>query len=141
MARNPTVSNYYRQLETYQFRVDSMTTGPWRAAPTNPDLIQLKNLIATTHGQLRQHGTHTTKGQLRQAVASHVSTLDARIAALRNLSAKTGSNMRLLPAMAEEEARLTGRVQTLTSTSDDVRRDYQKARMAEEVEAGDVDIV
>jgi Mrp family chromosome partitioning ATPase len=43
--------------------------------------------------------------------------------------------------MAEEEARLTGRVQSLTSTSDDVRRDYQKARMAEEVEAGDVDIV
>ncbi len=129
MAENPTVSNYYRQLETYQFRVDSMTTGPWRAAPTNPDLMQLKTLIATT------------KAQLRQAVSSHVSTLDARIAALKNLHAQTGSNMRLLPAMAEEEARLTGRVQTLTSTSDDVRRDYQKARMAEEVEAGDVDIV
>src|SRR4029079_19114276 len=107
MARNPTVSNYYRQLETYQFRVDSMTTGPWRAAPTNPDLIQLQHLIATT------------KGQLRQAGSSHVSTLDARIAALRNLHAQTGNNMRLLPAMPEEEARLTGRVQTLTSTSDD----------------------
>jgi Mrp family chromosome partitioning ATPase len=43
--------------------------------------------------------------------------------------------------MAEEEARLTSRVQTLTSTSDQVRQEYQKARMAEEVEAGDVDVV
>lgn len=49
--------------------------------------------------------------------------------------------MQLLPALAEEEARLNARVQTLTSTSDQVRQDYQKARMAEEVEAGDVDIV
>jgi Mrp family chromosome partitioning ATPase/uncharacterized protein involved in exopolysaccharide biosynthesis len=129
LAENPTISNYYRQLDTYQYRLDSMTTGPWRAAPTNPDLIQLKSLITST------------KGQLRQAVASHVTTLDARIAALRNLRATRGDELKVLPAMAEEEARLTGRVQTLTSTSDDVRREYQKARMAEEVEAGDVDII
>jgi Mrp family chromosome partitioning ATPase/uncharacterized protein involved in exopolysaccharide biosynthesis len=129
MAENPAVSNYYHQLEVSQFKLDSMTTGPWRAAATNPDLIQLKSLIATT------------KGQLRQAVASHVTTLDARIAALRGLRAKSGASLGLLPAMAEEEARLTGRVQSLTSTSDDVRRDYQKARMAEEIEAGDLDIV
>jgi polysaccharide biosynthesis transport protein len=129
MAENPTVGNYYRQLELYQYRLDSMTTGPWRAAPTNPDLIQLKSLITST------------KSQLRQAVSSHVSTLDARIGALRGLRARSGASMQVLPAMAEEEARLTGRVQTLTSTSDEVRQDYQKARMAEEVEAGDVDIV
>jgi Mrp family chromosome partitioning ATPase/uncharacterized protein involved in exopolysaccharide biosynthesis len=129
LAENPTVSNYYRQLDNYQYRLDSMTTGPWRAAPTNPDLIQLQSLIATT------------KAQLRQAVASHVTTLDARIAALRNLRARTGSSFQVLPAMAEEEARLTGRVQALTSTSDQVRQDYQRSRIAEEVEAGDVDIV
>jgi polysaccharide biosynthesis transport protein len=129
MAENPSVSNYYRQLELNQYKLDSMTTGPWRAAPTNPDLIQLKSLIAST------------KTQLRQAVSSHVSTLEARIAALRNLRAQSGARLQLLPAMAEEEARLTGRVQTLTSTADEVRREYQKARMAEEVEAGDLDIV
>lgn len=129
MAENASVGNYYRQLENYQFRVDSMTTGPWKAAPTNPDLIQLKSLIATT------------KTQLRQAVSSHVSTLNSRINALRNLKTQKGSELQVLPAMAEEEARLNSRVQTLTSTSDQVRQEYQKARMAEEVEAGDVDIV
>jgi polysaccharide biosynthesis transport protein len=129
LAGNPTVGNDYRQLELYQYRMDSMTTGPWRAAATNPDLIQLKSLITST------------KAQLRQGVASHVSTLDARIAALGGLRARNGASLQVLPAMAEEEARLTGRVQALTSTSDQVRQDYQKARMAEEVEAGDVDIV
>ncbi|HEU4682830.1 MAG TPA: Wzz/FepE/Etk N-terminal domain-containing protein, partial [Gemmatimonadales bacterium] len=104
MADNPAVGNYYQQLNVYQYRLDSMTTGPWRAAPTNPDLIQLKSLIGTT------------KAQLRQAVSSHVATLDARIGALRNLRARSGSSMQVLPAMAEEEARLTGRVQALTSS-------------------------
>jgi polysaccharide biosynthesis transport protein len=129
MAENATVSTTFRQLETYQYRLDSMTTGPWRAAPTNPDLIQLKSLIAST------------KGQLRQAVGSHVSTLDARIRALRNLRAQNAARSQVLPTMAAEEARLTGRVQTLTSASDQVRQEYQRARMAEEVEAGDVEIV
>jgi polysaccharide biosynthesis transport protein len=129
LADNPTVSNYYRQLDNYQYRLDSMTTGPWRAAPTNPDLIQLKSLIASV------------KGQLRQAVASHISTLDARIGSLGQLRTDRGKSLQVLPAMAEEEARLTSRVQTLTSTSDQVRQEYQKARMAEEVEAGDVEVV
>jgi polysaccharide biosynthesis transport protein len=129
MVDNPRVSDYYRQLNNYQYRLDSMTTGPWKAAPTNPDLIQLKCLIATT------------KEQLRQAVGSHVSTLDARISALGNLRSRNVASLQVLPAMAEEEARLTGRVQSLTSTSDQVRKDYQNARMAEEVEAGDVDVI
>jgi polysaccharide biosynthesis transport protein len=129
MADNPSVSNYYHQLETMQFKLDSMTTGPWKAAPTNPDLIQLKSMIATT------------KTQLRQAISGHVSTLDARVGSLRELRSKSGASMQLLPAMAEEEARLNARVQSLTTASDEVRRDYQKAMMAEEVEAGDLEIV
>jgi tyrosine-protein kinase Etk/Wzc len=129
MAENPNVSNAFRDLQMAQFRMDSMTTGPWRAAETNPDLIQLKALIATK------------KTQLRQSVASHVASLDAQIGSLRALRAKSGASLQVLPAMAAEEARLTGRVQALTSSSDQVRQDYQKALMAEEVEAGDVDIV
>jgi succinoglycan biosynthesis transport protein ExoP len=129
LADNPTVSSYYQQLNNYQYRLDSMTTGPWRAAPTNPDLIQLKSLITST------------KSQLRQAVGSHVATLDARISSLRDLGGRSGASLQALPAMAAEEARLLGRVETLSSASDQVRQDYQKARMAEEVEAGDIDIV
>jgi capsular exopolysaccharide synthesis family protein len=43
--------------------------------------------------------------------------------------------------MAEEEMRLNRRVEALSAQSDQLRQDYQRARMAEEVEAGDIDVV
>jgi Mrp family chromosome partitioning ATPase len=43
--------------------------------------------------------------------------------------------------MAEEEARLTRRVEALSSMGDQLRQDFQKARISEAVEAGDVEIV
>ena len=129
MVDNPAVGNLYRQLVTYQDRLDSMTTGPWRAAATNPDVIQVKGLVGST------------QKNLVDAVSSHVKALDARIASLKTLQQKSGSSMEVLPAMAEEEARLSRRVDALASLGDELRTDFQKARMAEEVEAGDVDVV
>jgi tyrosine-protein kinase Etk/Wzc len=43
--------------------------------------------------------------------------------------------------MAEEEMRLNRKVDALANQSDELRKDYQQARMAEAVEAGDVDVV
>jgi capsular exopolysaccharide synthesis family protein len=129
MTDNPAVGNLYHQLLVYQDRLDSMTTGPWKAAPTNPDVIQLKGLAKST------------QDKLVDAVNSHVKAIDARIASLGTLRRRTGASMELLPAMAEEEARLSRRVDALAGMGDEVRKDFQKARMAEEVEAGDVDVV
>lgn len=129
MVDNPAVGNLYRQLVVYQDRLDSLTTGPWRAAATNPDVIQLKGLLGST------------QKNLVDAVSSHVKSLDARITSLNNLKQKSGTSMEVLPAMAEEEARLSHRVDALASLGDELRTEFQKARMAEEVEAGDVDVV
>jgi polysaccharide biosynthesis transport protein len=126
---NPTVSTLYHQLTIYQTRIDSLTTGPWPSAPTNPDLIQLRGLIQST-----------TKN-LVQAVSSHLSAINARIASLGALRARSASTIEVLPAMAEEEARLSRRVDALANLGDQLRQDFQKARMSEAVEAGDVDIV
>ena len=38
LGDNPTVASLFNQLNNYQFRLDSMTTGPWAAAQTNPDV-------------------------------------------------------------------------------------------------------
>jgi len=57
------------------------------------------------------------------------------------LRAQTGASMAILPAMAEEEMRLTRRVEALANMGDNIRMDYQRARMAEAVEAGDIDVV
>jgi succinoglycan biosynthesis transport protein ExoP len=129
MADNPAIGGLYQQLLNYQGRIDSMTTGPWRASPKNPDLVQLRGLA------------RTTQDQLVQAVRSHIGAIEARVNALGSLRARTGAAMAILPAMAEEEMRLTRRVEALANMGDDLRMDYQRARMAEAVEAGDIDVV
>ena len=129
IAQNAVVGTLYHQLEVYQDRLDSMTTGPWKAAATNPDVIQLRGLAKTT------------QDKLADAVSSHVSSIDARIDALNALRRRTGASMEILPAMAEEEMRLERRVSSLANMGDDLRRDFQRARMAEEVEAGDIEVV
>jgi polysaccharide biosynthesis transport protein len=129
MADNPAIGGLYQQLLKYQYRVDSMTTGPWRSSPNNPDLVQIRALA------------RTTQDQLVQAVSSHISALGARVDALTALRERTGASMSLLPAMAEEEMRLTRRVDALANMGDELRGDFQRARMAEAVEAGDIDVV
>jgi tyrosine-protein kinase Etk/Wzc len=129
MADNAAIGAIYHQLLQYQDRLDSMTTGPWRASATNPDVIQLKGLAAST----------TQK--LEEAVSSQLRTMDARIDALGALRRQSGASIQILPAMAEEEMRLNRRVDALAGLGDDIRKDYQKARMAEAVEEGDVDVV
>jgi len=129
LADNPAVADFYRQLTNYQYRLDSMTTGPFPAARTNPDVVKLRTLISST------------EGQLTQTVGSHLASLDARIASLSGLRARSSASIQLLPAMAEEELRLNHRVDALSHVSDQIRQDYEGARMVEEVEAGDIDIV
>jgi tyrosine-protein kinase Etk/Wzc len=129
MADNPAIGGLYQQLLKYQNRIDSMTTGPWRSSPNNPDLIQVRALA------------NTTQQQLVQSVSSHIGALEARVEALGSLRARTGASMSLLPAMAEEEMRLNRRVDALANMSDELRGDFQRARMAEAVEAGDIDVV
>ncbi len=129
LGDNPTVNGLFNRLNTYQYRLDSMTTGPWAAAETNPDVVQLKGLIKS--GQ----------GELTQALRSHISSVDARIKSLSSLRQQGGQSIQALPAMVEEEMRLASRVEALGSVGEQLRKDYQNARMAEAVEAGDVDIV
>ncbi len=129
MADNPAIGGLYQQLLKYQIRIDSMTTGPWRSSANNPDLVQLNGLA------------RSTQDQLVQAVSSHIGALGARVDALGALRQRTGASMSLLPAMAEEEMRLTRRVDALANMGDELRGDFQRARMAEAVEAGDIDVV
>jgi polysaccharide biosynthesis transport protein len=129
LGDNPEVGGLYQRLNTYQYRLDSMTTGQWAAAPTNPDVLALRTLI------------RTSQDQLTQAVSAHLGSLDARINSLGDLRRRSGQSIQVLPAMVEEEMRLTSRVQALGNVGDQMRQDFQRARMAEAVEAGDVDVV
>jgi tyrosine-protein kinase Etk/Wzc len=129
MADNPAIGGLYQQLLKYQNRIDSMTTGPWKASETNPDLVQLRAL------------TRSTQDQLVQSVTGHIGAIGARVDALGDLRNRTGAAIAILPAMAEEEMRLSRRVDAFAAQSDQLRAELQKARMAEAVEAGDIDVV
>jgi succinoglycan biosynthesis transport protein ExoP len=129
LGDNPQVTGLYQQLNNYQYRLDSMTTGQWAAAPTNPDVIALRKLIGTTQD-------HLTRG-----VSAHLGSLNSRINALGDLRRRSGQSIQVLPAMVEEEMRLTSRVEALGSVGEQLRQEYQRARIAEAVEAGDVDVV
>lgn len=129
LGDNPAVADLYKQLSVSQYRLDSMMTGPWAAAPTNPDVVQLRSLISSR------------QAQLTKAVGSHIASLDAQIGSIGALRGRSASSINVLPAMAQEEARLNRRVETLSHIGDQTRQDYQRARMAEEVEAGDIEIV
>jgi tyrosine-protein kinase Etk/Wzc len=129
MTGNSAIGSIYSQFLNYQDRLDSMTTGPWKASVNNPDVIQVKGLLKGT------------QQKLEDAVVSQLRTMDARIEALNALRRQSGASMEILPAMAEEEMRLNRRVDALAGLGDELRKDYQRARMAEAVEAGDVDVV
>ncbi len=129
IAENATVGGLYQQLAVYQDRLDSMTTGPFRSSPKNPDVVQLKGMIGSS-----------TK-RLVDAARSQVASLDAKIQSLGALRARGASSMSTLPAMAEEEARLSRRVDALANSQNSLRQDYHLARMSEAVEVGDVDVV
>jgi len=129
LGDNLAVADLYRQLSINEYKLDSMMTGPWAAAPTNPDVVRLRSQISST------------QQQLTRAVGSHISSLDAQIGSLNGLRGRSASSINVLPAMAQEELRLNRRVEALSSIGDETRQEYQRARMAEEVEAGDIEIV
>jgi len=129
IADNPVVQSTYQQLAAYQANLDSVTTGRWKSAPTNPDVQRLKKLISGL------------EGQLIDAVQSQVTSLDARIEALDELHRRNAAALKLLPATQAGEARLLEQVASTRDMADQLRSEYQKARVAEAVEAGQVEIV
>jgi tyrosine-protein kinase Etk/Wzc len=127
IAANPVIQQLYTQLTTYQERRDSFSTSG--AAETNPDMIAVNTLI-----------TRTANG-LVAAVRNQVQALDAQIDALDNLKTRSTAEIASAPRAETEETRLEQQVAAVQKMSDKLQEDHQKAKMAEAVEAGQVEIV
>lgn len=129
VAANGGIVALYGQLIRYQTSRDSLTTGRWSRAGTNPDVQQLDSLISTYRGRLVR-----AVGARSEALAGQIGVLDEVMAA--DAASITG-----LPDAEAEEMRLSREVETLQKLVDDLRRDHQEARIDEAVEAGQVEIV
>lgn len=129
IADNPVVQAIYTQLVTYQATLDSISVGKWGSSASNPDVLRMHALVAA--GQ----------DQLGDAVGSQITSLDARVAALDELRQRSTDALKTLPATQAGEARLMEQVESARNMAEELRGEYQKARIAEAVEAGQVEIV
>jgi len=129
VAANPVIATLYDHLVQYETSLDSLTTGPWGRAKTDPDVRRLRTLVVST------------RKTLLDAVTSQVAVLDARIAALDDLKARSEAEMAAMPATEAQEAQLAQRVETVGKVADQLREEYQRARIAEAVQAGQVYVI
>ena len=127
IAANPVIQQLYSQLTQYEAKRDSLLTDG--AASSNPDLIGLNGLVTTT------------SSRLMAAVRNQIQALDAQIDALDNLKSRSTAEIASAPRAETEEARLAQQVQTIQKMSDNLQGEHQRAKMAEAVEAGQVEVV
>lgn len=129
MAENPVIGRLYGQLTQYEAERASLTAGTMAMTAEHPDVVRLDRLISST------------QNNLVDAVRSHIASLEARVAALDRLRARNSSEIQDLPRTGVEEDRLVQETESVRRISDQLREELQKARMAEAVEAGQVEIV
>lgn len=129
IAGNPVIQQLYQQLETYEAERDTLTTGRFRSAEESPAVQRVNQLIAGT------------QSRIADAVRSQIQSQDARIAALDAIRDRRTSRMSGLPELEAEEERLTQQMITLQEGANALRAELQKARIAEAVEIGQVEVV
>jgi succinoglycan biosynthesis transport protein ExoP len=129
IGNNPTIQQLFTQLLKYQTERDSLTTGQWAKGPTHPDVVRIDKLVAAT------------RQQLLGAFGGLLTSLNARIASLDQLKARSATAFPDLSATEGEEAGLEGQVHSAERTVEGLRTEYEKARLAEAVEVGEVEIV
>ncbi|HEX2635665.1 MAG TPA: hypothetical protein VHL81_00950 [Gemmatimonadales bacterium] len=129
IATDPIVGKVFQQLLTYRARLDSLTSGPYQSSSTNPDVLQLRQMVSAS------------QGELTRAVRARMASIKDRLAALQDLRSRSADEIATLPVLQAEEARLGQRVSALADFSNQLRLEYQKARMAEALAAADIEIV
>ena len=129
IASNPVIQQLYAQLVQYEAQRDSLTTGRWRAAEGSPEVERINQLVAGT------------QGRIADAVRSQIQSIDARIAALDGIRDRRSSRISTMPQVEAEEERLLQKVVILQEGANQLRAELQKARIAEAVEIGQVEVV
>src|SRR2546427_30156 len=125
VAASPSVTQLSTQLYQYERARDSLAS----RSTSHPDLPRLNQLVGSTEADL----LHAVQGGIQSAIAS----LEGRITAMNDLRAR----QQQLSTTEEEEARLTERVDNAQKVADELRVEYQKAKIAEAVTVGQVEIV
>jgi polysaccharide biosynthesis transport protein len=129
LAGNTTISSLYSRLVEYEAERAGATTGQYARAETNPDVARLDALI------------EATERRIVSAAHSHIEWLDARITELDRVREENAEAIAALPEVEAEEARLVHDLELVRREADRLREEFQRARISEAVELGDVEIL
>jgi polysaccharide biosynthesis transport protein len=127
IASNTVISQLYAQLSQHQGERQRLLAEG--RSESHPEVVRSASLVGST------------RAELVNAVRSHVSSLDARLAALDGLRARTASTIGSLPEAETQETRLTQDLASARRMADVLREELQRAEMAEAVEVGHVEIL
>jgi tyrosine-protein kinase Etk/Wzc len=129
IAANAVVAQLFGELIKLRVTRDSLTSGPYAAAASNPEVKRIDALIATA------------QSNVVTAVRGQVSAVDARLAALDELKSTSAAALSTLPSTEAKETDLVTRVETYGHQAEKLRDELQKAQMEEAAEAGQVEII
>jgi tyrosine-protein kinase Etk/Wzc len=129
IAANPVMKGDFERLAAYEAALDSLTTGPWRRADTHPDVQRLNTMVISTQQKI----AGSARAQLE--------VLNGQIAAVDGVRSRSAAQIQELPQAEEEEVFLLQQAEGILKLAQQLREEHQKARIAEEVEAGQVQIV
>lgn len=129
IATNPVMAADFQRLAAYEAARDSLTTGPWRRAETHPDVERLNKLIASSQEKI----AGSARAQLE--------VLNGQLSAIDGVRSRSSAQIQELPKAEEEEVFLVQRAEGILKLAQQLREEHQKARIAEEVQAGQVEVV
>ncbi len=128
-AGSAAVNSLYSELMNLERAHDSLTTGLFAKTPEHPDVQRVNSLIAST------------EPQLMSAVRNQISALDTQIKTLDSLRGQRAAQIARMPGVAETEQHLERDADNILKMSDKLNDELQLAKIAEAVEAGQVEIV
>jgi len=123
----PLLSQLYTQFVEYQTQRDQLLAGG--RAPTHPEVERLTTLMVSS------------RSSVVEAARTQLSSIRLRMTSLDDQRARVAAMIRAVPDFGSEEARLFHEVEVARSSMQALRAEYQRARMAETVELGQVDLL
>ena len=129
LTENPVIRQIAEQLARYERERDSLTTGRWSSASSNPDVQRLNDLVSRS----RQRLSSTVRGVM--------AVLDERIGAMDAARNRDAASLRQLSSSEARETELNEGVEAARRLAEQLRAEYQRARLAEAVNLGRVEVI
>jgi capsular exopolysaccharide synthesis family protein len=129
IRENPAIVQLYTQYARQRSALDSLTTGHWRRPDTDPDVQRLRELIGAA------------EAQLVSTIEAQIAWLATQAASVETVRSRTAAALGSLSGVEADELQLRQDVEARRAVSDRLRDDLQRARMAEAVELGAVEVV